>query len=122
MAYGELNLQPIPKMANGRFRKGNKPHNKGKKWSEWMDGRKHRKVLKGLKRTGRKDIGGWNAKKVVCLLDGKFIGCFDSAKHASEKTGIQRRNICAVCNGKRPKAGGYQWYFESDNKWIEYVK
>lgn len=30
MGYGELNLQPIPKMANGRFRKGDKPHNKVK--------------------------------------------------------------------------------------------
>lgn len=87
-----------------------------------MDGRKCKKVLKGLKRTGRKDIGGWNAKRIVCLFDGKLYGVFSSSFEAEKKTGICGRNIRSVCNGKRNKAGGYNWYYESDNKWTEYVK
>ena len=39
----ELYVEPVWTGRNavtGRFLKGNTPHNKGKKWSEWMDGRK----------------------------------------------------------------------------------
>ena len=61
---------------NGRFVKGHVPHNKGKKWSEWMDGRKRRKVLKCLELgriKGNPNIGGWNRKAVVGIsIEGKF--------------------------------------------------
>ena len=36
----------VPKRnaVNGRFLKGHVPHNKGKKWIEWMDMRKAKKI------------------------------------------------------------------------------
>ena len=55
---------------NGRFLKGHVPHNKGKKWEEWMDMRKAKRVLRiGMKnlRKGNPDIPGWNKKKVVSV-------------------------------------------------------
>jgi hypothetical protein len=42
---------------------------------------------------------------------GKKIGLFDSASDASRKTGVERRNICSVCCGKRQQAGGYRWRY-----------
>ena len=42
----ELYIEPVWKGYNtvtGQFLKGHVPHNKGKKWSEWMDGRKAKK-------------------------------------------------------------------------------
>lgn len=64
--YGELRLPPEPvekvNKKTGCFLKGHVPHNKGKKWSEWMDGRKQKKVkriaLQNLR--PRPEIGGWN--------------------------------------------------------------
>ena len=42
----------------GRFLKGVAPHNKGKKWSDYMDGRKRNKVLKCLQRIGNPNLAG----------------------------------------------------------------
>lgn len=46
----EINLTPFSNRnaINGRFLKGSIPHNKGKKWKDYVDGRKKRKMLKGL--------------------------------------------------------------------------
>lgn len=70
---------------NGRFNKVHVPHNKGKKWIEWMDRRKHKKVLKiginNLKK-GRKNICGWNKKPVIMIeKDGKHT-YFESLSEA----------------------------------------
>lgn len=47
-------------------------------------------------------------------LDGKFIRRWTSAREVSKTTGIQYKNISAVCRGKRNNAGGYLWTFEGD--------
>lgn len=104
----------------GRFLKGSIPHNKGKKWSEWVDGRKKRKMLRNLQ-LGRKNvnpkIAGANAIKIVAIKNGKFYP-FESSEHAQRITGITARNIRSVCAGKRKKAGGFQWFYDKDiNIW-----
>ena len=81
----ELYIPPIrPKYnpTNGQFLKGHVPHNKGKKWEEWMDMRKAKKVkqiaMKNLRH--RIDIGGWNKKAVYALdEDNNILGWFESA-------------------------------------------
>jgi len=100
---------------NGQFLKGHVPHNKGKKWREYMDMRKAGRIkrigMKNLK--PRMDIGGWNRKPVVALDDdGNILGWFSSSVDAEHKTGICARNIRRVCNGERKKAGGFRWEFE----------
>lgn len=97
---------------NGRFLKGNTPHNKGKKWDEWMDMRKAKRVKRiGLRNLhGRSDIAGWNAEPVFALDDdGNTVAWFASSNDAERKTGICGRNIRAVLEGKRKHAGGYIW-------------
>jgi hypothetical protein len=100
-----------PKPKPGRFYKGHTPHNKGKKWSEWLDGRKKRKILKNLTHVGRPDIGGWNEKQVVGIsIDGKAC-VFESSKDVERKLGIESRNVRGCCEGKRNLAGGlfFMW-------------
>ena len=99
---------------NRQFLKGHIPHNKGKKWEDYMDMRKARKI----KRIGIKNlrpnlcICGWNKKAVVCVdEENNILGWFSSSYDAEKKTGIWARNIRQVCNGKRKHAGGFKWEF-----------
>lgn len=96
---------------NGRFLKGLTPHNKGKSWNEWMDGRKAKRVkriaMKNLK--PNMNIGGWNKKAVIAENEEGVTAWFESSIDAEKKTGICARNIRSVCNGKRKHAGGLKW-------------
>lgn len=106
-----IGTRPQIQRKNGRFVKGMTPHNKGKKWCEWMDGRKQRKVRKCLLHNGRPDIGGWNKKQVVGIsIDGKAC-VFESSKDVERKLGIESRNVRGCCEGKRNLAGGlfFMW-------------
>lgn len=99
---------------NGQFLKGHIPFNKGKKWEDYMDMRKAKRIkriaLMNLARN--RNIGGWNKKAVVCVdEENNILGWFSSAMDAEKKTGICARNIRTVCNGKRKHAGGYRWEF-----------
>lgn len=99
---------------NGQFLKGHIPFNKGKKWEDYMDMRKARRIkriaIKNLARN--RNIGGWNKRAVVCVdEENKILGWFSSSYDAEKKTGICARNIRTVCNGKRKHAGGYRWEF-----------
>lgn len=111
----ELYVEPVWKGYNavtGRFLKGHVPHNKGKKWDEWMDMRKAKRVKRiGMRNLhGRSDFGGWNAQPVFALDDdGNTVGWFASTYDAERKTGICSRNIRYVLEGKRKHAGGYRW-------------
>ena len=113
-------------LQNGRFLKGHVPHNRGKKWPEWMDGRKIKKVrrigLKNLERKGRMDLGGWNARRVVALReDGKpFV--FSSAAAAARITGLIARNIIRCCQGKCKHCGKFRWYYWESNEWINIAR
>lgn len=106
--------RPQRNAVNGRFLKGHVPHNKGKKWSDYMDMRKVKRIkriaLQNLRPNA--DIGGWNKKAVVAIDDdGNIAGWFESSFDAMKKTGIHHRNIRKVCNGGRGKAGGFRWEF-----------
>lgn len=103
-----LQYNPI----NGQFLKGHTPHNKGKKWKDYMDMRKARRIIRIAKKnlTPNLNIGGWNKKAVVAIdEENNILGWFSSALDAQRKTGIGASNIRKVCNGKRNHAGGFKW-------------
>lgn len=107
-------MRPKHNPTNGQFLKGHVPHNKGKKWEEWMDMRKAKRIkriaVKNLK--CRMNIGGWNKKAVYALdEDNNIVGWFESTCDAEKKVGICARNIRSVCNGKRKHAGGFKWKY-----------
>lgn len=107
----------------GTFLKGHIPHNRGKKWAEWMDMRKAKKILRiGMKNLkGRSDIGGWNKKPVVAITpDGRQF-YFESATDAERITGLIRRNITRCCQGKCKHCGKFQWFYFNDDKWLKLI-
>ena len=128
----ELYIEPQTiNPVNGQFRKGNIPFNKGLKWPDYLDMRKARRMKKNLeigRKLGNKNLPDANRRTVVAIKDGKLTA-YRSATDAaiilqSKGIKINRRNICAVCHGKRvmvgkysyirKKAGGYQWFFAED--------
>lgn len=115
--------RPQRNMVTGRFLPGSSTFNKGKKWSQWMSKNGQLRAMKGWNNIkGRMDLGGWNAKAVVMIReDGRWF-VFPSASEAGRKTGVQSRNINSVCHKKRKHAGGFRWFFESDNEWLDLIK
>ena len=115
--------RPQRNPVNGRFLKGHVPFNKGRKWSDYIDTEKAVRMLKGLEggRKGNPSMPGWNARPIVAVKDGRFMGWFRSSYDAERKTGIQGRNIRLCCNGKRRHAGGLRWFFEDDDGWPELI-
>lgn len=117
-------IRPQINRQNGQFLKGHEPFNKGKKWSDYMDMRKAKRIIRIAKKNlrGRYDIGGWNKKAVVAIKNGEFYGYFESCVNAADRLQVQRRNVSHVANGKRKRCGGYEFYFESDfDKWNERI-
>ncbi len=51
-------------------------------------------------------------KIVLQIKDGKIIAKFYGILEAERETGIQFKNISAVCRGKRKTAGGFQWKYK----------
>lgn len=108
----------------GRFLKGHVPHNAGKPWSEWMDGRKAKRVrriaISNLK--PRMDLAGWNKKPVVAVTeDGRHFYC-ESAAQAGRTLGISARNINSCCLGKRKRCGGFRWFYYTDPAWTKLIR
>lgn len=101
------------KKPNGQFYKGQTPHNKGKKWTEWMNPAKMPKVLacsEIRRKTGNPDLPGWNKKPIIGIKEGKEYW-FKSAQAAADATGLIRTNISKCCRGERKHCGGFIWKF-----------
>ena len=113
----ELYLPPIIKSKKPKFI----PYNKGKSWDEYLPKQTQDKILKNLNRTGRSDIGGWNANKIVAIKDGKFLGCFTGSIEAGEKLNLLPRLIRRVVQGKRKTTGGIMFFLEEDDSWTEFI-
>ena len=115
----ELYLPPQFNPRNGCFYKGHIPWNKGIPQSEWMDGRKIKRVRKCLeigRKIGHKFLPEINRKPVIGIKDGN-ITYYKSALEAEKclklkGIKVNRRNIHHVCHSKRKRAGGYEWRFE----------
>lgn len=99
------------KRRNGCFLKGNVPHNKGKKWDEWLSAEKQERI-RGYLRIGRKggnpQLAGWNKKHVIASKDGRELW-FESATHAARASSLIRRNISHCANGERKTCGGWRF-------------
>ena len=152
MSSYELTFTDKPKtdrnLKTGRFIKGMTPHNKGKKWSEWMDGRKQKRVKKQAlanldkgRRTKGRLYGGRPKRKVIAVTDEGEFFVFAHAKKAVEWSGGCPNNIRRCCRENaqhkellKPfshptgrinndhKYMGVRWYFEDTNDWIEKIK
>lgn len=127
---------------NGRFMKGHEPHNKGKKWEEYLPKKSQRRMKKGWKNldkyrncNGRPDTAGRSRKMVVAVRNNGKYHIFDFVGAAAEWLGGRRENIGRCCrnnqerhvNQKTGKVNtdhqykGIRWYFASDPVWQEKI-
>lgn len=147
MSYGELILPDTftgVNKVNGRFLKGHIPHNKGKKWSDYLPKRTQNKIrriiLQNLSHrpTKRPDTAERCRRKIIGVMDNGTWLFFSHCGAAVEWMGKGcRRNLERCClnnESKRvtyPKSKrtvntdhrymGIRWYFESDNVWTEKI-
>ncbi len=121
----ELYLPPPPAIKNkqtGHFLKGHTPHNKGKKWDEFLSKEHQKQALKNLSRKGNPNLAGWNKKEVIAIKNGKIFGVFKSANDAGRKLNLIASNIRLCCRGKRKRCGGIYWFWEADfDRWSKYI-
>lgn len=85
----------------------------GKKLSEEHK-QKLRKASTGRTHSeeARKRIRKANEIPIISMdLGTECVEVFNSAKEAGRITGIERRNICACCRGKRKTAGGFKFSY-----------
>ena len=145
MTYGELYIPPEPKAYNvktGRFMKGHVPHNKGKKWSDYMSKKAQRRAAKGWKNlekyrpATRPDTAERCRKEIIAVEDNGTWHYFPCIGSAAQWCGGLRSNVgrCCRCNKNRHvsrKTGkvntdhkymGYRFYFESDNIWTTKIR
>ena len=99
----------------GRFNKGHKTHNRGKKAYEYMTPEGLAKSLwigrKNLK--PNKNLGGHNKKAVIAMTDeGRVVGWFESAEEAGRKVRVSPTAIRRVIYGKRKHAAGFKWQYD----------
>ena len=141
----ELYLPPVKPERNrrtGRFLPGHEPHNKGKKWEEYVPKKSQRRMRKGWKNldkyrncNGRPDTAGRSRKEVVAVRNNGKYRIFDFIGAAAQWLGGSRENIGRCCrnnqerhvNQKTGKVNtdhqykGIRWYFTSDPIWQEKI-
>lgn len=133
----------------GRFMKGHKPANKGKKWDDYMTKRSQRRASKGWRNCeighafGRKrpDTSGRCRKKVVAITDDGKLHVFDFIGAAGLWVGGSRENVGRCCRENQAKKllkdthgrttentntdhryKGVRFYFEDDAQWMDKVR
>ena len=145
MSYGELYIAPVwtgINKQNGQFLKGHTPHNKGKRWSDYMGKRAMKRAMKGWQNVishrpkMRPDTAGRCRVPVVAVRDDGTWCVLPYVGAAGEWVGGCRENVrrCCQCNRARhvnKKTGavntdhrymGIRFYYESDNIWTTKIK
>lgn len=146
MAYGELYIPPERPKRNavtGHFLPGHTPHNKGKKWSEYVGKRAQKRMAKGWKnlelhrnKNGRPDTAGRCRKEVIAVEDDGTWHHFTYLGTAAQWIGGSRENVGRCCRSNQErhvnlKTGkvntdhkymGIRFYFETDSIWCEKIK
>lgn len=123
----ELYIPPIrhnKNLTTGRYMKGSIPHNKGKKWDEWLSKDMQEKIKRGLARPvkNRYNVGGWNKKAVIMIDSEGNRAYFESAEEVSRRTGIHSACIKRVCSKERKQTHGCRFFWFSDNELIDILK
>ena len=56
--------------------------------------------------------GPLNRAIIQMTNDFEFVAEYKSLHEATRATGIAWQNIWKVCDGRRPRAGGYRWKYK----------
>lgn len=127
---------------NGQFLKGHRPHNKGKRWVDYMTDEAMERASRGWANLDthrpktRPDNAGRCRKQVVAVMDDGAWCVISHMGAAAEKVGGCRENIRRCCrlnkqrhiNKKTGKVNtnhkymGIRFYYESDNVWLTKIR
>lgn len=70
-------------------------------------------------------VSAQNRKRIywtnIRITDGQLSGIYDNASDACRCTGVWAENIRKCCNHERRTASGSEWFWETDERWIERV-
>lgn len=138
MEYGELYIEPERKSynpTNGQFLKGHVPHNKGKRWSDYMGKRKQKRASKGwtniIEHRGPGNICLAEQSKTQVIAVGRngdwliFPSCTEAAKWCgSTASNVSRCCRWNQCGHKHTdyKCKGVRFYYEKENTWINKIQ
>lgn len=124
--------RPQRNFVNGRFLKGSEPHNKGKKWDEYMSKEGQERAKKGWKNMHRQEIRPANSgrprRAVIALVDGRPRYIKDIAT-AGRLINGRLGNVQRCC--AENKKNGYErvhtykgiaFFYEDDDTWQAFVK
>lgn len=120
----ELYLEPERRVRDekGRFVKFHPNTNKPNKV---VSKKTRRNISKGNKKAykeGRMRPPIYQGKKVVAIKDGKLIGVFKSAQAVATHFNVGRGVISRVCRGERQTFHGFNFFYEEDSKWIDFIE
>lgn len=112
----ELHIEPKyikkPKF-HSRFKKGQEPWNKGKKWTEYLDEDTMAAMRANLDKGRHLGKGHKNKSQMqpitAYMLDGSYLKTYESHTEAARCLEIERRNVSATVQGKRKQCGGYMF-------------
>lgn len=144
MDYWELRLEQVKPTKNpltGRFLPGSIPHNKGKKWSEYMTKDAQRRAAKGwanldkYRHKKRPDTSERFCKGIVAVMENGEYLTFKYSVDAAEWIQGNRENIGRCCranasNHVNAKTGqintdhnykGVRFYYITDTNWLSKV-
>lgn len=123
--------RPDRNPVTGRFLPGHTPANKGRKWDEYMTAKSKKRVAVGWRNLDPYNKGNRLTRRIVGIAPSGKWYIFPSISKASEITGIRRDNINqCCCHSKvsqtypkytRKTAGGWHWFYESDDAWLDLV-
>jgi len=145
--YGTLYIPDANATGTGRhttkYQKGCTPHNKGKKWGEFLGKRAQKKCAKGwgnltkyrVQPMTMPDVVAKRSKPVIAVFPDGAWKWYANARHAAESLGGARTHICQVCNNNLTNAPtrykgnntdhahkGVRFYYETDNNWLNKIK
>lgn len=118
----EPEIKPKTRDSKGRFLKGcNECKGKKKHFSAEAKEKLLENLKKAQKATGRKWTN--NGRKVVGIRADGWVVVYPSANEAERRQGLCHGVISNRCSGKTENRfiNGFYWYWEDDNKWIEYA-
>jgi hypothetical protein len=113
-----LHVDPPKKRKAGQHKEGYHAWNKGLSWEQqgWTNERKEKvlaQLRENMKKNGHKRSTK-HFKHPVIQMDeyGYRLHWYESSEAAARKLGISGRNIRYVCDGHRPRCGGFRWCWD----------
>lgn len=137
MESGVLYFTPVRSYRNmktGRFLPGHTPHNKGKKWSDYVSKRSQQHMKRGwnnlqkFRAKKRPDTSVRCSKQIIAIFsNGRWL-IFPNSPAASAFTTIDAsliRRCCRLNDEPRKnddhKCNGIRFYWETSPKWINKI-